>query len=345
MYQTEPPVMVGTLTESLEDYLEIIFRLLLTNKVARVRDIAKAKNVQTSSVSSALTRLAREGLVEYKVREYVDLTEEGRAFAFRVHQRHVFLKRFLVDLLQVDPETAEVDACAMEHVISIETLDRLASFTEYLAYCPVVDGGITHKFRECWLNGSLDSSLCADKEACTVWQQHSQLSSQLGIKNLSDMKPGMRGYIARLRGPDHLRKLLIDKGILPATSLIIRSYSEDGSVALELSQEEIQLSAEEAKMVYIWEANGHKDDTTSNAKTTTLANLNPGDSFRVHKLDCKGEIRQRLLDMGFTRGATGKFLREALLRDPIEIEIGDYLLSLRRAEASNIRVEEIDVNV
>jgi len=345
MHQREAPEMVGTLTESLEDYLEIIFRLLLSNKVARVRDIAKAKNVQTSSVSSALTRLAREGLVEYKVREYVDLTEEGRAFAFRVHQRHVFLKRFLVDLLQVDPETAEVDACAMEHAISVETLDRLASFAEYLAYCPIVEGGITHKFRECWLNGSPDHLLCADKEECTIWQQDSQLSSQLGIKNLANMKPGMRGYIARLRGPDHLRKLLIEKGILPATSVIIRTYSADGSVTVELTQEEIQLSAEEAKMVYIWVAIGDKIDSTSNVKTTTLANLSPGDSFRVNKLECKGEIRQRLLDMGFTRGAQGKLLREALLRDPIEIKLGNYLLSLRRAEASNIRVEEINGTV
>jgi len=342
MYQTDSPVMVGSLTDALEDYLAIIFRLLLTNKVARVRDIAKAKNVQTSSVSSALTRLAKEGLVEYKVREYVDLTEEGRAFAFRVHQRHIFLKRFLVDLLQVDPETAEVDACAMEHVISIDTLDRLASFAEYLAYCPSVDGGITHKFRECWLNGPPETSLCTDSEACNIWQHHSQLSSQLGIRNLSDMDPGMRGYVARLRGPDHMRKQLIDKGLFPATSLKVLSCAPNGSVMLELTQEEISLSSDEAKIVYIWVANGHKTDVSTAVETTTLANLNPGNAFRVHKLKCKGEIRQRLLDMGFTRGATGKYLREALLRDPIEIELGNYLLSLRRAEASNILVEEID---
>ncbi len=345
MQQIESPVMVGTLTESLEDYLEIIFRLLLTNKVARVRDIAKEKNVQTSSVSSALTRLAREGLVEYKVREYVDLTEEGRAFAFRLHQRHIFLKRFLVDLLNVDPVTAEVDACAMEHVISIETLDRLASFAEYLAYCPIVDGGITHKFRECWLNGSPDTSLCSDKEGCTIWQQHSELSNQMGIRNLVSMKPGMRGYVARLRGPDHLRKSLIDKGVLPAASMKIRSFDADGSVTLELTQEELQLSPDESKMVYIWVANNQREEGSSQVKSTSLANLNPGDSFRVTKLECDGEIRQRLLDMGFTKGATGKYIREALLRDPIEIEIGDYLLSLRRAEATNIRVEEIVAGV
>jgi Fe2+ transport system protein FeoA len=54
-----------------------------------------------------------------------------------------------------------------------------------------------------------------------------------------------------------------------------------------------------------------------------------------------GEIRRRLMDMGFVRGATGKVLREALLRDPIELEMLGYRVSLRRAEAREIYVEDL----
>jgi hypothetical protein len=48
-----------------------------------------------------------------------------------------------------------------------------------------------------------------------------------------------------------------------------------------------------------------------------------------------------LMDMGFIRGATGKVLREALLKDPIELEMMGYKISLRRAEAREIFVDEI----
>ena len=145
-------MQVGALTESLEDYLEIIFRLVQEHKVARVRDIAKAKDVKTSSVVSALQRLAKEGLVEYQAREYVDLTEEGRELAFSIDQRHHFLKTFLSDLLQVDPETAEKDACSLEHALSLSTMERLAAFTEFITYCPKVDHDLVIHFRDNWLN-------------------------------------------------------------------------------------------------------------------------------------------------------------------------------------------------
>jgi len=72
----------------------------------------------------------------------------------------------------------------------------------------------------------------------------------------------------------------------------------------------------------------------------TLADLENGKSFRVLRIAATGEIRQRLIDMGFIRGATGRVLRKALLKDPIELEMLGYKVSLRRAEAREITVEE-----
>lgn len=125
-----PPI--GHLSESLEDYIEIIYNLIEENKVARVRDIARAKDVKMSSVVSALKRLDQEGLVKYEAHEFVELTETGRDLAVRLLRRHNFLTRFLVDVLQIDPDTAEHDACQMEHAISPETMHRLYEFGEYL---------------------------------------------------------------------------------------------------------------------------------------------------------------------------------------------------------------------
>lgn len=337
----ESTELVGTLTESLEDYLEIIFVLQQNQKVVRVRDIAKTKKVKTSSVTSALQRLARMGLVDYRAREYVDLTDEGRRFAFRLHQRHIFLKRFLTELLQVDDETAEKDACSMEHVISVTTLERLAAFAEFLAYCPLIDDNIAREFRDCWLQADEISPECRMRPECQVWKERENLSNTFGVSALNELTAGTSGYIARIVGIGDTRRLLIQRGLLPAASISVKSRMNDGSMVVTVSGEEITLSPSDAGTVYVWVFKTTEKETGPLGEfQTTLATLSPGSSFRVTRLTAKGEIRQRLLDMGFIKGAEGVILREALLKDPIEIEIGGYLLSLRRTEAANIMVEE-----
>ena len=71
----------------------------------------------------------------------------------------------------------------------------------------------------------------------------------------------------------------------------------------------------------------------------TLDEIQVGNDFTVSTVRSQGEIRRRLVDMGFVRGANGKVLRKALLGDPIEVRLGSYLISIRTAEARGIEVE------
>ena len=80
---------------------------------------------------------------------------------------------------------------------------------------------------------------------------------------------------------------------------------------------------------------------TSNKIVTNLSRINSGNKFKVVKINSTGEIRRRLLDIGFIKNQTGRIIREALLKDPIEIEIKGTKVSLRRSEARLIKVEEI----
>jgi len=128
------------LTASLEDYLETIYALIQKKKVARVRDIARARGVRAGSVSPAMRRLADLGLVRYEQREYIDLTEEGERQALKVVARHRMLTRFLVDVLRMTPAAAEPDACAMEHNMSDEAMSRLTGLMEFLQERPDVSG-------------------------------------------------------------------------------------------------------------------------------------------------------------------------------------------------------------
>ena len=144
--------LIGELSESLEDYIEIVFNLISEHKVARVRDIAKAKNVKMSSVVSALKRLDNEKLINYEAREYVELTEAGKDLAKRLTRRHNFLTRFLIDILQVNPQIAESDACSIEHSISPETMSRLYDFSEFLQSQTNGVAGILENFKKSYRN-------------------------------------------------------------------------------------------------------------------------------------------------------------------------------------------------
>lgn len=119
--------MDAKLSQSLEDYLEMIHMLREEGKVARVKDIADALSVKMPSVTKAVVELKKMGLVTQEPYAGVELTEAGQAVAAAVLNRHVLLKNFL-ERLGVSEESADKDACCMEHILSAETLERIEEF-------------------------------------------------------------------------------------------------------------------------------------------------------------------------------------------------------------------------
>jgi len=75
----------------------------------------------------------------------------------------------------------------------------------------------------------------------------------------------------------------------------------------------------------------------------TLDQVNDGFAFVIDSLSARGEIRKRLVDMGFVSGAQGTVLRRAPLGGPVELRIGRSRLALRITEAQKIHVAVSDV--
>ncbi len=116
------------MTQSLEDYLEAIGFLALDGALSvRVTDIAARLSVSKPSVLTALKALEERGFVEHERYRGVTLTESGRIRSAKIQERHRFLTTFLRSVVGVSAETAEKDACRMEHVLSDETLERMRS--------------------------------------------------------------------------------------------------------------------------------------------------------------------------------------------------------------------------
>lgn len=71
----------------------------------------------------------------------------------------------------------------------------------------------------------------------------------------------------------------------------------------------------------------------------TLDEVLKGEQVRITRIGGRGAVRQRLLDMGVTRGTKIRLKRRAPLGDPIQIAVKGYDLAIRSNEARYIEVE------
>ena len=110
--------------QSAEDYLETILRLREEKGYARSIDIATTLGITKPSVSVAMKRLRENGYINMDENNYITLTKDGSKIAQRIYNRHKTLTKFLTQL-GVDAETAQEDACRVEHVISEESFEAI----------------------------------------------------------------------------------------------------------------------------------------------------------------------------------------------------------------------------
>jgi DtxR family manganese transport transcriptional regulator len=109
-----------------EDYVELIHRLGREGAV-RTSDLATALGVAQPTVTKALDRLEREGLVVVNPRRSVELTEAGSLMAREAEQRHSLIVGFL-EAIGVPRAVAELDAEGIEHHVSESTQRAMKSF-------------------------------------------------------------------------------------------------------------------------------------------------------------------------------------------------------------------------
>lgn len=118
----------GTLTTSIEAYLDVIHELSHLEKEVRSVDVAEKLGVSRVSVNKALQVLKQAGLVDQQPYQSIRLTEKGIEHAHRVTWRHQVLRRFFEGPLRMTPVDADSDACRIEHVISDQAIERLEEF-------------------------------------------------------------------------------------------------------------------------------------------------------------------------------------------------------------------------
>lgn len=117
--------------ESGEMYLESILVLSRENPCVRAIDISEYMGFSKPSVSRALGLLKSGGFVTVSEQGFLSLTNDGKAIAEKIYERHTVLTEFLT-LIGVDKETASKDACKIEHVICDESFNAIKKQADML---------------------------------------------------------------------------------------------------------------------------------------------------------------------------------------------------------------------
>lgn len=112
-----------------EDYLEAVLVLQKKKVMVRSVDLARHMGFSKPSISHAVGVLKNGGFLTVDEDGYFHLTEDGREVAEKIYERHQFFTEQLV-AVGVDRETAERDACWIEHAISEEAFQKLKASVE-----------------------------------------------------------------------------------------------------------------------------------------------------------------------------------------------------------------------
>lgn len=107
-----------------EDYLEAVLVLKKKQGMVRSVDLARHMGFSKPSISHAVGVLRDGGFLTMDEDGFLHLTDIGQEVAKKIYERHQFFTEQLI-AAGVDRETAEQDACRMEHVISQESFERL----------------------------------------------------------------------------------------------------------------------------------------------------------------------------------------------------------------------------
>ncbi len=149
------------ITHSVAHHLFAIDDLVARNGYARVTDVARALRISRGSASLTLKALKVRNLVVEDENKFLKLSETGQRIIDEIRAKRSIVLKFLQDVLDVDPLQAEIDACKVEHLFSLETGERLLHFVSFA----LSDSPVASEFLEAFRD---EKEICHDFTLCPV---------------------------------------------------------------------------------------------------------------------------------------------------------------------------------
>lgn len=242
------------LTESLEDYLEAIYQLRRENEVVRVKDIADYAGVKMPSVSAAVQTLKKRGLIAHEKYGAVSLTPEGREMAEFLCRRHYALTAFLRDILGLDEELADREACGIEHALGPETLRRLLALIDFIERCPRGGERWLEHLASRWEDVPCDRDCksCLASIEPPARNPFADRRESAVSTTLDRLSPGESGKVLRLSGEARVRRRLMDMGVTPGAEVLVERLAPLGDpIEIEVRGYHLSLRKREAAQIAV----------------------------------------------------------------------------------------------
>ena len=150
------------ISHSAAHHLMTIYNLLEKNGYARVTDVARSLEITRGSASITLKALKEKGLVREDENKFLRLSEEGHRISHSIRSTRVIFQKFLVEVLKVDPEQAEIDACKIEHLLSLESGEKLLNFMKFMSSDEAAVKHFLHAYRH------FEGECCGSPDDCEV---------------------------------------------------------------------------------------------------------------------------------------------------------------------------------
>ncbi len=221
--------MTAEVSNVIEEYLEVIYRLQEKSGVARTSDLVKMLNVAPGTITNTVERLEKESLIVHEPYKGVQLTEKGCGIALRIVRKHRLSERLLTDILSVEWDKAHDAACQLEHGISDEVAKKIEKTLGHPKTCPHGNPIPT----EC--GGIIEESF----QPLTKFD----IQEKGIIVKITDESPELLQYFSTL-------------GLKPETSIeVVEKAPFDGPITVRIDGKDHALSRKIAALIKIRKAN------------------------------------------------------------------------------------------
>ena len=218
--QPRPP------SEVIAHYLEAIYYIRAEGEAVRSARLADWLSVSRPTVTVALRRMTRDGMVRLNAHKEIELTKRGDEAAAAIVRRHRIMERWLTDVLGLDWVTADAEAERLEHAVSQVVEEKLYRTLGRPKTCPhgnPIPGHSTMRANEV---------------------------------RLSALKPGEVGTITRIsevaqREAPPLLQYLHDRGLKPGTRVTVQEVDAIGRTMQLRAARPLTLSTETASKLSV----------------------------------------------------------------------------------------------
>lgn len=125
----------NSMTASMEDYLEMIYRLSRDIGFTRIHSLSHALNVQPPSATKMVQHLAQLGLVQYQKYGFIMLEDKGKVLGAWLLKRHMILEEFM-HMIGVNENSILEETEKVEHMFSRDTVRCFEKFVEFAKQNP-----------------------------------------------------------------------------------------------------------------------------------------------------------------------------------------------------------------